>query len=242
MRHWYQIWIVCFLVIAGFLLIGYCFLSNNNQNSNEIIANIFLGVSTGLFSGIVLLTVTGRKSRDRGKLEERLKAVRIINNEIEEINHLADDIIHKTYKGKADNMYIGEYALVLEECIRGFAYNAPFFNSCMRRITESLELYKSNSDWFDKKNYKKLQDKVNQLGASIRGISDSYDNVDNFLNEFNICNSTVPSDPELEQIARADMNNISLMCRCLFHMPPQTEYRLEESIRTEIIGMDRSIF
>lgn len=235
--HRYQILTLILVAIAVVLLTLYCFFAD----SCPIFSNIILGISTGLISGIVLLTVTGRKSIDRGKLEKQLKSVQAINDNLREIHRLADDLIHRTYKGKAENMFIGEYALALEHFIFGFGYNDPSLKNNLRKIQDEFEKYKNNSEWFRAKERRYLRKKVEELSAGIHGVMDSYNSVNSFMEEFDICAPNPPSDPVLEQVARADLDNITFTCRSYFHPFRCGEIRLEEKIRAEIARMDRSL-
>lgn len=110
------------LGIIGLVLMGISFCPAGWESATGILQ----GVSTGLWSGIILLFVNGIKSREIKELAEIYDIIHQSNLALIIISDAYSDIYHKTYHGKKEEMSFESYLNIVKEMFNDYirSFNA----------------------------------------------------------------------------------------------------------------------
>lgn len=132
---------------------------------------ILQGISTSIFTGVILLLINGIKSTEYNSLIEKKSVFKEISEALTHLYHIYGLIYHKTYHGKKENMGIVAYHDLLEkaydECKNDWATIDLYIND-----SSALEMIK---DYDGQVN---LSDCCRQVESQLNIIFELLDNVD----------------------------------------------------------------
>lgn len=149
------------LGIIGLILMGISFCPGGWEPATGIIQ----GLSTGLWSGIILLFVNGIKSREVKELAEIYDTMHQSNLALIIISDAYSDIYHKTYHGKKEGMSFESYLNIVKETFNNY------LRSCNTIIHMDIELIP------DKDIREDLNKYIHYLDEEIPNIQITIDNI-----------------------------------------------------------------
>lgn len=104
-----KVTLILVLVAIMFLAISYFW------GVDKSLTGILQGFATGLLSGIVLLLITGIKSKEYKYLNQQYHVIHEINLALTEIEQSYGTFYHKTYHGKKKQMGINDYSILVND-------------------------------------------------------------------------------------------------------------------------------
>lgn len=123
------------------------------------ISNVLLGISTGLLAGIVLLVVTGVKSREQKRLTNIYKAIWQIRCLLSEIVSAYSNLYHATYHGKKEQINFQQY--------KDLTWTAYF--SCQHSLEKLIRL---DIQIIPANIYRDLIDFINTFKQCLQNLND----------------------------------------------------------------------